>query len=184
MSHQLKLAPILIVVLALPALAQDSQDKSFDVRSSIGDLHVGADADARKMGLPLYPGARPKQEKDNDPFNFGILTENFGLKLIIAKYESDDPAAKIISFYQDKMNKYGKVLACDSSNDNSGSDSGDGEDLSKPLKCEGPNTGPVRTLKVGTEGNARIVDIEPGGNGKGTAFTLVYVYRRGKKGEI
>ena len=51
-----------------PALLQqdDSQDKPFDVRSPVGDLHVGKDADAQKQGLPLYPGARPKHEKDND----------------------------------------------------------------------------------------------------------------------
>ena len=58
--------------------SNSSQDDKFDVRSSVGDLHVGKDADARKAGLPLYPGARPKQEKDNDPLNFGILTEAFG----------------------------------------------------------------------------------------------------------
>jgi hypothetical protein len=61
-------------------------------------MHVGKDADAKKAGLPLYPGARPKVEKDNDPLNFGILMENFGLKVVVAKYESDDsPDVHIIS---------------------------------------------------------------------------------------
>ena len=79
MTRQLTLALCLTLVLALPALAQqsDTQDKSFDVRSSIGDLHVGKDADAQKAGLPLYPGARPKHEEDADPLNFAILTESF-----------------------------------------------------------------------------------------------------------
>ncbi len=68
-------------------LAQQSntQDKTFDVQSSVGDMHVGKDADAKKAGLPLYPGARPKVEKDNDPLNFGILTESFGLKLVVLR---------------------------------------------------------------------------------------------------
>jgi hypothetical protein len=59
----------LSVVLGLSAAAQDADhsDKPVDVRSPIGDLHVGKDADAQKAGLPLYPGARAKREADNDP---------------------------------------------------------------------------------------------------------------------
>ena len=105
------------IAMAIPGFAQSqksdaSQDDHLDVRSSIGDLHVGKDADARKAGLPLYPGARPKQEKDNDPLNFGILTESFGFKIVVAKYESDDAPDKVIAYYRDKLKKYGKVLEC------------------------------------------------------------------------
>src|ERR1017187_5144476 len=96
-----------VAILSSPTVAQQSgtQDKPFDVQSSIGDMHVGKDADAGKQGLPLYPGARPKVEKDNDPLNFGILTESFGLKLMVAKYASDDAPAKIVDFYRDKLKK-------------------------------------------------------------------------------
>ena len=88
-----------VAVLSMPALAQqsDTQYESFDVQSSVGDMHVGKDADARKAGLPLYPGARPKVDKDNDPLNFGVLMENFGLKVVVAKYESDDSPDKIVA---------------------------------------------------------------------------------------
>ncbi len=187
MTRQLTLALCATLVLTLPALAQksDTQDKPFDVRSSIGDFHVGKDADAHKAGLPLYPGARPKRdEDDNEPLNFGILTESFGFTLVVAKYESEDPPAKIIAYYQDKLKKYGKVLACDSSNDNGGFHADVDRELSKPLKCEGDNKGPVKELKAGTEGNAHIVAIEPRDNGKGTTFAVVYVHRRGGTGEI
>ena len=172
-------------VLALPVFAQqsDTQDKPFDVRSSIGDLHVGKDADAKQAGLPLYPGARPKKNESDDPLNFGLLTESFGLKVIVAKYETDDPAPKVIAYYQDKMKKYGKVLACDSANDNSGFHADDDQEISKPLTCQGDNKGPVKELKVGTEGNAHIVAVEPG-DGKGTTFTIVYLRRRGKSGGV
>src|SRR5256885_16576294 len=65
----------------------DKQDKNFDVRSSVGDLHVGADADARKAGLPLYPGARLKHDdKNSGAVNLGLLTEAFGFKLVVASY--------------------------------------------------------------------------------------------------
>jgi hypothetical protein len=65
-----------VAVMALPLGAQNSEthDKSRDVRSSVGDLHVGPDADARKAGLPLYPGARLTREDNSDKLNFGILT--------------------------------------------------------------------------------------------------------------
>lgn len=162
-----------------------SKDKSFDVQSSIGDMHIGKDADAQKQGLPLYPGARPKHEENNDPLNFNIFTESFGFKIMVAKYESADPAEKILAFYRDKMKKYGKVLECHNTNDNSGAHLDDSDqDRNKPLKCEGDQTGPVRELKVGTEGNAHIVALEPRDSGGGTTFTLVYVYTRGKQGDI
>jgi hypothetical protein len=173
------------IALAIPiCAAQQRDDDNFDVRSTIGDLHVGKDANAQKAGLPLYPGARPKHEKDNDPVNFGILTESFGLKLVVAKYESDDAPDKIIAYYRDKLKKYGKVLECHNTNDNSGFHVDDDQSHHKELKCEGDNTGPVRELKVGTEDNAHIVAIEPGDSGKGSTFALVYVYTRGKQGDI
>jgi hypothetical protein len=162
----------------------NDQSDNFDVRSIVGDLYVGKDADAEKAGLPLYPGARPKQEKDNDPLNFGILTESFGLKLVVAKYESDDTPDKILAFYRGKLKKYGKVLECHNLNDNSGSETDAHAAHPKVLKCEGDNSGPVRELKVGTEDNARIVAVEPGDGGKGSTFTIVYLYKRGKQADI
>src|SRR5437764_14927088 len=107
----------LIALSAVIAQAQNSdsqdkkQDKNFDVRSSVGDLHVGADADARKAGLPLYPGARLKRDdKNSGAVNLGLLTDAFGFKLVVASYDSDDAPSKVLDFYRDRMKKYGKVL--------------------------------------------------------------------------
>ena len=176
--------------LALPAAAQDSdsQNKNFDVRSSVGDLHVGSDADARKAGLPLYPGARVKKDDENNsPANLSVFTEAFGIKLVVAKYVSDDAPAKIIDFYRDKLKKYGNVLECHSqkhADDVSVNDDDDKDSKSsKELKCDA-NSGPVTELKVGTDDNQHIVGIEPRDGGKGTNFTIVYLYSRGKRGEI
>jgi hypothetical protein len=176
----------LAALMAWPAAAQEtgSRDDNFDVRSSVGDLHVGKDADAQKAGFPLYPGARPKHEKDNDPLNLGILTEAFGIKLVVAKYESDDAPDKIVSFYRDKLKKYGKVLECHSRKNDEHLDVDDDKKGPKELKCEGDNTGPVTELKVGTEDHGHFVSIEPGDKGKGSTFALVYVYARGKQGDI
>jgi hypothetical protein len=188
MFRHLTLTFALSAALALPVLAQDSdsQDKPFDVRSSIGDMHVGKDASAQKQGLPLYPGAHPKEEKDNDPLNFGILTDSFGMKLMVAKYESGDAPAKIVDFYRGKLKKFGTVLECHSQK-HSGNvevhdDDKDSKD-SKELKCE-ENSGPVTELKVGTEDNQHVVAVEPADSGKGSTFALVYLYTRGKHGDI
>ncbi len=176
------------ILLVCSAAAQEKQADShdnFDVRSSVGDLHVGKDADAQKAGLPLYPGARPKHEKDNDPLNFGILTESFGFKVVIAKYESGDAPDKILAYYRDKMRKYGKVLECRTSeHDGDAHAEVNDEEHSKELKCEGDNTGPVTELKVGTEDNQRVVAIEPSSGRSGSIFAVVYVYTRGKQGDI
>ena len=196
MFHRLTLSLSLAAMLTLPAWAQqsDTQDKPFDVRSSVGDLHVGKDADARNAGLPLYPGAHPKHEENNEPLNFGVAAEGFGLKLVVAKYESDDAPAKVVDFYREKLKKFGKVLECHSQkhggdvdvhNDDkdSGSGSKDKDQESKKLKCESSG-GPVTELKVGTEDNQHVVAVEPADSGKGATFALVYVRTRGKQGDI
>jgi hypothetical protein len=180
----------LSLALALPAITQDSnsQNKNLDVRSSVGDLHVGSDADARKAGLPLYPGARVKKDDENSSSaNLSVLTEAFGIKLVVAKYVSDDDSGKIIDFYRDKLKKYGKVLECHSqkhADDVSvkGDDDKDSKG-SKEVKCD-ENSGPVTELKVGTDDNQHVVGIEPRDGGKGSNFTIVYLYSRGKRGEI
>jgi hypothetical protein len=183
------------IAMAIPTCAQSqksdgAQDDHFDVRSSVGDLHVGSDADARKAGLPLYPGARLRHDKeDSDAVNLGLLTEAFGMKLVVAKYESDDAPDKVIAYYRDKLKKYGKVLECHTREHGGDAHAGIDDDKhsdapKKDLKCDGDNTGPVTELKVGTEDNQHIVAIEPREGRTGSIFALVYVYTRGKQGDI
>lgn len=190
MFRSLALTFALAVCIASLAAAQENQnqDKALTVESPVGNLHIGPDADAKKIGLPLYPGARlAKRDTDGDKHdqaNLSILTDAFGMNLLVAKYESEDPPEKILNFYREKMKKYGKVLECHGTNENTAVHTGDDQHGSKPLKCEGDNTGPVRELKVGTEDNARIMALEDPGNSKGTTFALVYLHTRGKRGEI
>jgi len=186
MFRHLTPALALAVAFTITAAAQDSsQNKNIDVRSSVGDLHIGKDADARKVGLPLYPGARVRSdEKDKDQANLSLFTEAFGFHLVVANYESDDAPAKIVDFYRDKLKKYGKVLECHSHKHGVDvNDDDDKDSKNKELKCE-EDSGPVTELKVGTENNQHVVAIEPRDPGKGATFALVYVHARGKEGEI
>jgi len=181
MFRHLTPALLLAAVASLPVIAQDSDshDKNLDIRSSMGDLHVGKDADARKTGLPLYPGARLESDKENsDQANLALLTDAFGLKLVVAKYQSDDPPPKVIDFYRSKLKTYGKVIECHTQKHGGDVDidSDDKDSKStKELKCD-DNSGPVTELKVGTEDNQHIVAVEPREGGKGSTFALVYVH--------
>ena len=185
-------ALVVILSLSFSARAQQTsnadQDKHLDVRSSVGDLHVGNDADAREIGLPLYPGARPKHsEKDKSSANLAILTEAFGMKLLVASYDSDDSPSKLIAYYRDKLKKYGKVLECRATTRGGGihvdSDKDDSTE-SKELKCDGDNDGNVIELKVGTQDNQHVVSVEAAEKGTGSTFALAYVRMRGKQGDI
>ncbi|MGA8762574.1 MAG: hypothetical protein WB562_06755 [Candidatus Sulfotelmatobacter sp.] len=173
---------------AQPQKTDSSQEKNLDIQSSAGDLHMGNDADARKAGLPLYPGARLRHDEENsNALNLGVVTEAFGMKLVVAKYDSDDAPGKVIDYYRERLKKYGRVLECHTSEHDGNAHvqvhEGDGKD-SKELKCEGGNTGPVTELKVGTENNQHVVAIEPNDAGKGSTFAVVYVHTRGKQGDI
>jgi hypothetical protein len=108
------------------------------------------------------------------------------MKLMVAKYESEDAPARIVDFYRGKLKKFGKVLECHSQKHGGNVDVHDDDKdskESKELKCE-ENSGPVVELKVGTEDNQHVVAIEPSDASKGSTFTLVYVHTRGKRGEI
>jgi len=180
------------IAMAIPSFAaqpqnsDSGQDKHLDIQSSVGDLHMGNDADARKAGLPLYPGARLRQDEENsDALNLGLLTEAFGMKLVVAKYDSEDAPAKVVDFYREHLKKYGKVLECHRSKHDGDAHADVNDDQhSKELKCEGDNTGPVTELKVGTADNQHVVAIEPHGGRGGSTFALVYVHTRGKQGDI
>src|ERR1700680_4020113 len=161
----------------------NDQDKNLDIQ-----LHVGKDADARKVGLPLYPGARLKHDEENqNRANFALLTGAFGMKLVVASYASGDAPSKVIAYYREQLKRYGRVLECRSKEP--GGDvhanvhSPESKD-SKQLKCDGDNEGNIVELKEGTEDNQHGVSVEPAETGKGSTFALVYVYTRGKQGDI
>jgi len=88
-----------MLLASLSLAAQDknqneNQAKHLDIQSSAGDLHVGNDADARKAGLPLYPGARVRHDSEDSGANLSLFTDAFGVKLVVAKYDSDDAPGK------------------------------------------------------------------------------------------
>lgn len=169
------------------AVAQDLSkgDKTVDMHFN-GDLHVGSDASAHDIGLPVYPGARAKQDekdKSDNNANLSILTGAFGMKLLVMNFVSDDSPDKVLAFYRDKLKKYGKVIECHDSGSSDGPHVQVHEN-DKELRCEGDGKGNNIELKAGTEDNQHTVAVSPDKSGHGTSFALVYVHTRGKQADI
>jgi hypothetical protein len=190
----LSLALTVMSLMALPACSinvkkdDNGQDKKVDIETPVGGIHVSKGADARDTGLPIYPGARQKDDdKDGEEksANVNISAGFFGLKVVAVEFLSDDPPEKITSYYKDQLKKYGTILEChtthrhgDTGDVNGHVGKNDDKKDSHPLTCE-QNSGPTIELKVGTKENQRIVAVSPQDKGKGTDFALVYVQTRG-----
>jgi hypothetical protein len=190
----LTLALAVTSLMALPACSinvkkdDNGQDKKVDIETPVGGIHVSKGADARDTGLPIYPGARQKDDdKDGEEksANVNISAGFFGLKVVAVEFLSDDSPEKVSAYYKDQLKKYGTILECHTTNRHG--DTGDvnvhvGKNDDKKdshqLTCE-QNSGPTIELKVGTKENQRIVAVSPQDKGKGTEFALVYVQMRG-----
>lgn len=180
-----------VAVLSLVACSvnvkkeNNGQDKQVDISTPVGGIHVSKDANAADVGLAVYPGAKLKQENgdgNSKSANVNISSFGFGLRVVALEYESDDPPAKLVSFYKDQLKKYGSsVLECHTSDMNVDTDIKGHDDGSHELTCGGSSGNNIE-LKIGTRENQHIVAVKP--DGKGSSFSLVYVRTHGKEAEI
>ncbi len=162
----------------------NGQDKKVDISTPVGGIHVSKEAAVQDVGLAVYPGARLKQEGSDGSdksANVNISGFGFGLKVVALEYESDDPPAKVVSFYQDQLKKYGNILVCRTSHLDVNADIKESDHGSHELTCESSG-GSGTELKVGTKENQHIVAVQP--QGKGSSFSLVYVRTHGKEADI
>ena len=165
---------------------QNGDDKQVDINTPVGGIHVSKGADVADVGLPVYPGARLKQndsDGNDKSANVNISGFGFGIKVVALEYESDDAPAKVLSFYKDQLKKYGSVLECHTSDLNLDMKMGShgSNNNSNELTCEGDHGNNIE-LKVGRKDDQHIVAVEP--QGKGSSFSLVYVRTHGKDAEI
>jgi hypothetical protein len=168
----------------------EGEEKKVDIETPLGAIHVAKDADVRDIGLPVYPGARRKEESSDGNENnahVNISTSLFGIRVVAIEYLSDDVPEKLVGYYKDQLKRYGNVLECHTDNPHTGTNmngmdtSGD----SRKLKCDdNDHNGKTIELKVGTEQNQHIVSIKPADSGKGSDFGLVYIQMRGGKDTI
>jgi hypothetical protein len=147
-------------------------------------LDIHADADAKDVGLPIYPGAVKKADKgdDNAGFSFGVWGESFGFKLAVVSYRSEADIDAVAGFYREAMGRYGPVIDC--SRNVKKKKSAPGADDTKsnrnlPVTCDDdtPDAG-GRLFKVGTHGAQRVFRVRPLDGG--VSFQLVKVESRGE----
>lgn len=170
----------------------DNKDKKVEIKTPFGDLKVNNQVDVKDTGLPVYPGARQAQndndQHDSNSANVNIAVGDFALKVVAVKFVSDDSPDKVLAFYRDKMKSYGstgKYLECHGLDIevNGGGFSSHDDDSEKELTCgKHEGHGDSTELKAGTPDRQHIVSVKP--KGGGSEFSLVYVNKRGKQGEI
>jgi len=164
---------------------KDGAEKNVSISSPLGGLKVRTDnVDPKDTGLPVYPGARPKPDTDDNKgkANVNINTPWFGLKVVALTYLTDDPQTKVWDYYKKEMSKYGHVLECKPGSPDMNAEAKEKGDLACQDKGDHKKGAPFDPddiqLKVGTEDRQRIVGFKPSSNG--TQFSLVYVVTHGE----
>jgi hypothetical protein len=177
-------APHLIAALVFPALLlaacgidvreeEQGDRKQVEIRTPVGEMRVNTNVDAPATGLAVYPGARPLQE-GGEPrsADVNIAASLFGVKVVAAKFESDDLPQQIIDFYRKEMGTYGAVTEC------RGEIDFQGRAGSRRAVCKERRSSDDIQLVAGTEERQRIVSIKP--RRSGSEFALVYIQPRGE----
>ncbi|MGB7434968.1 MAG: hypothetical protein WBR26_12795 [Candidatus Acidiferrum sp.] len=136
-------------------------------------ITMSGDADAKDIGLPLYPGSRrhPDNNADSPGVNFGLWGGGSGFKLAVLKMESDDSMDKVADYYKKKLAKFGKVLDCSHP---SADTPADNDENSKRITCadDKPDSGGL-LFKAGTKSDQHLVSITPAP--KGSLYQLVHL---------
>ena len=152
-----------------------------DIESPFGSLHVRSEVDPKETGLPVYPGSHPKNDKDADSANVNISSSMFGVKVVVAAFQTDDPPEKVADFYSKDIKRYGAVLQCKTSgsqlwrktdSDELGCEHGEVKDVKAAFSSGGLE------LKAGSKDNQHIVALKS--HGSGTEYAIVYVSKHGK----
>ena len=159
-----------MLCVPLTLQAQEKPEK----RNQGAGIYFNAEATAKDVGLPIYPGARPHKDKEDDKpsAKFGLWASSFAFKLAVVKLESNDPPQKVAVFYKKALAKHGPVLDCSAAS--SQASEKDESESSKKLTCEDEKPKPGEmTFKAGTKERQYVVGIQP--NGRGSLFQLVYV---------
>jgi hypothetical protein len=162
--------PVLLVALACTVPA-----------SRAAGLDIHADAELADIGLPLYPGAvkRPQKEIDSAGFSFGLWGSAWGLKLDVLNYRSDAEVEDIAAFYREALARLGPLVDCTARRPGAASAPAPKKTAKDaPVSCGDDAIGAGgRLYKAGTESDQRIVAIKP--LTRGVSFVLTRIQARG-----
>lgn len=164
----------LLVTLPLAACSIDVEKHDggrrakVDIWTPAGALAVRTAVPGEGTGLDVYPGAWPAEKHHaQESADVDLHTAWFGLKVVAAKYETDDSPERVLAFYRERMQQLGDVVECRGNVDFKWRDG-----ARRPVCRERGRSREVK-LVSGTEHRQRIVSVKP--DGDGSEFALVYV---------
>jgi hypothetical protein len=146
--------------------------KRVDIRTPVGGMRVNTNVDMPATGLAVYPGARPLQDGEPRSADVDISASVFGVRVLAAKFTSDDAPGDIIDFYRRELGAYGAVTECKGNIDFRGRGG------SEEIVCKRKLAARAIQLVAGTKERHRLVSIEP--RRGGSEFAVVYIQTRGE----
>ena len=90
----------------------DGKKDDVSISTPLGGLDVKHNATAASIGLPVYPGATPVKEGDDQAANVHLGFGQWQLRVAALKYRTSDPESKVEAFYRGPLAQYGTVLTC------------------------------------------------------------------------
>jgi hypothetical protein len=177
-SHALPgvLAGLLVIVAgAFAGVAHAQDDSAKKTNGTSAGVIVSKEATTKEVGLPLYPGAKPRKDgtDDSTAAQLGLWGGAFGFKLVVLKLESGDAPKKVAAFYRKALAKYGPVLDCSNPPATPA-----GKDHAATLTCGDDKPDPGGQLfKAGSKEKQHLVSVKP--SGSGASFALLYIEARG-----
>jgi hypothetical protein len=160
----------------------NGEDKQVSIEAPGASVKVDTGKTTNDTGLSLYPGAQEKRNTADGKqrAHVSVDTPFLNVKVVALSFTSADSPEKILNFYRNRMAGFGTVVECKGGSDDN--DFGSGRKLESPVKCGKEHGEPGEiTLKVGTEGNQRVVSVKP--SGSGSQFSLIYVHLGNAKNE-
>jgi hypothetical protein len=161
--------------------SKDGKNNDVKIQTPVGGLHVKTnDMAASDVGLPLYPGAVPKDTK-GDKDQAADIHLGFGewqLRVKVVKYHTTDSPQQVLAFYRKALGRYGDVIQC------SGNTAvGTPTETREGLGCKDDESQPKDShpdikidtssqLKAGSKKHQHLVGIE-NSNAEGTEFSLI-----------
>jgi hypothetical protein len=164
--------PMVLIGAVSFAFPSAGQNSDFNL-----NMHANSHATAKDIGLPVYPGATPFKEKDNDSSSGDVLflLNSFHFSVKEASFVTTDSQGHVLEFYRKPLAKFGEVLECDY-----GKPVGSLSTTKSGLTCGDRKNGGVTVnesdddheLRAGTPEQFWIVGVDDAKNGK-TKFGLV-----------
>ena len=72
-----------------------------EVKTPWGGFDAQVEADAKGLGLPVYPGAQLIKNKDDEPIHAELkINDKPSIKFIVGKFQTRDSRDKVLAFYQ------------------------------------------------------------------------------------